>query len=940
MSSLSNFDIVDNVFTFMEKINIGTDSAVTISPKYMSTGRCVVVNTFNYMFYKIGEGIFVHIKGGEIKNFIPFFNKNFINEWSTQLQFPGIRNPRQNIDRLNADDYFIFTQSSQENKTNVKKYKTFIDDICREFPEIDDFKFFINVRTHPILTKDGTEPYKNIWGPEVKLVSHNYPFYTPIFSSFTKKEYLDLPIPDPNVSKHTPKNFDEWINKINKAYYDGSLSDIGPETTNNLQLMLHQMATETPKFIDVNLYRDSGQIRKINGLYEVFEDIPNVHELTSNIGNLYSKYKYLIHIEGDPKSTTFFQKMCAGAIVIVIENGLFSWFTSLTTAGIHYIRISDISLIRDIVLNGKNPNSNLPINQILANANKRVKNYSGEFREHFNETFTSSYVRKNFHFQDSQYSLQVIRTRIFLWRYPKRMSEIISARDLYIEELIQDSNVKFNFQNLPRSYGKLCGAQISMNMVNANLQRIVGLDLTEVKINTDHAAFTRLTCINSLIRWVPNFIYLFQAEAIPNTSLFRGIEESMNYSGTLQTYITKSRIGFNPPPTPDFYIQFLLILVQLCFAIQVAQTKFLFMNNFLYSHTVRIVPKNPKDLLIYDMGNTKFQLVNTQFCAYITNFYESHFILDNIDHIEFQNQTYSYNAASDLLTLIFSTLQAHHLQSLEPDKNITYFTHKFIGEIYNIPDITYTQTLDYLYNTNYKKFHSLDPMQIFKIILKIEPSLSENIQVAKHTQQDNPIFRIYSSLMNAPEAYTKTLEYFSRVEINKIPNPILTTYNFSNYLDILRKLQVRIPSELTEEKKKYETYINFVKSIFNKYLEDLQRSKVNQNLRASLQKFPASDTNMISNIDDLSIPAESAVPMDEDFNWLDYRWKIQKLISMAPTTKEFLTPANKDFLNRFIQTIPIIKNKHIFIQEARKNRANLNFHNLSEFMYKMQLIDI
>lgn len=948
MSSLSSFDIADSLHTFLTKIRGNLPQEYSVSNLYKSTGKCVIINTFNYMFYKIGEGIFVNIKDNEISSFVPFLNEDFTNEWSSQLQFPGIQNPRfsdDNILKMNADDYFIiprYVVSNQDKLQKYQKYRLFVENMCAKCSNILNFSFFINVRMSPILTYDGTEPYKNIWGDEKKLVSHNYTCYTPIFSNFTNSKYVDIPIPEVETYAYNLQNFEEWNKKLNMAYYDGSLSSIGPSIETNLQLALHKLGVQNDKkYIDVNLYKDSDQIRKIKDMYEVFEGISNVPELRSDIPNLYSRYKYLIHIEGDPKSTTFFQKMLTGAIVIVIDNGLYSWFSFFTEPGVHYIRIQDISIIQDIVLNEKNPNSILTMAQILANCQKQVFSYSSNTCEHLHEVFTNKYFIHNFGIGDSQYSLQIMREKNFILSYDMRLSEIILARNIDKDKFLQNEDLKFYFSGLPRSYGKLRAIQILLSILPLARDKLVDVDIVVNPMKNDHHIFTQIALTNDLIRWTPNFIYLYKVENSGDMNTFQILEEKIFSSHTLQTYITQTQIGWDIPKDEEFYIQYLMILIQACLTIQIAQSKFLFMHNFLIPQNIRISEKSVKESLFYDLGFNKIELKNTQFCIYITKFENSHYILDNIDHVSFNNQNYYYNASYDLLNLIFSSLQSYHLQfKIEPDKKFANFTKKFIEEIYNIKNITYEQTLKYLYNTNYEKFPTLDPIKIFKIILKIEPSLSSNISKTNYTYPDNSIFRVYNSFMSISNSYKNTLEYFSGIQIDKVPDAILTIYNFISYIDILHKLKISIPSKFTAERKSYENYFHFANDIFNKYLNSLRISKLNDSIRANLKNFPPPDTNTFNNISSLSIPAETTLPTVENFNWLDYRWKILRILSLSAQTKKSISQPNQDFLSKITAAFPVIKNKYIFIQEAQKNRLNLNFHKPSNFSYEIQLPDI
>ena len=88
----------------------------------------------------------------------------------------------------------LFRYDSTEGDTNNTTMKNLLIELCEE-RNIPDTEFFINRRDFPLLMKNLTEPYDNIWGSNVPLVSHNYDKYMPILSMSCSDENADLMMP-------------------------------------------------------------------------------------------------------------------------------------------------------------------------------------------------------------------------------------------------------------------------------------------------------------------------------------------------------------------------------------------------------------------------------------------------------------------------------------------------------------------------------------------------------------------------------------------------------------------------------------------------------------------------------------------------------------------------------------------------------------------------
>ena len=208
----SEISLADNLFD---------DENLPIWDKYKDVGATAVINTFRYIFNKFKKGIFVKIQNGKLKVFLPFSNAHFSNEWSQKIQVKygtindfikdltekaGYRfNPKSinpNINEWYANNCLIRydltwsngVRAPTEGESNVGNVKNMLDVLCAN-RKVPDIEFFINRRDFPLITRDGTEPYNNIWDGHIPLISHSYQKYCPILSMTTSDIYADVAMP-------------------------------------------------------------------------------------------------------------------------------------------------------------------------------------------------------------------------------------------------------------------------------------------------------------------------------------------------------------------------------------------------------------------------------------------------------------------------------------------------------------------------------------------------------------------------------------------------------------------------------------------------------------------------------------------------------------------------------------------------------------------------
>lgn len=297
-----------------------------------------VYNTFKYMFNKFKKGIFIHIKNQTIHKFIIFNKLNYINESAEKIIFE---------DQIVVNRYTLFNLNgyiSDDNDNHIEADYIFkMITRCLELYKISDCTFFINPNPFPILSLDYTEPYTNIWGEDVKLISHKYDLYTDILSMTSSKNYIDISIPN-WLSYDTTFNIDSinWDEKINKAVFRGTSIGFGTLVRNNPRLKILKLGKENPGLLDVGITEWKQQYRKRPGDNEykivpdkIIEQYSTVKDLSLNE---LANYKYIINLPGYTSNYNFSKLFKLGSVILHIpneENHL--WFEPMLKPYIHYV---------------------------------------------------------------------------------------------------------------------------------------------------------------------------------------------------------------------------------------------------------------------------------------------------------------------------------------------------------------------------------------------------------------------------------------------------------------------------------------------------------------------------------------------------------------------------------------------------------------------------
>jgi len=359
--------------------------------KYQDLNATCVNNTFRYMFNKFKKGTFVKIQNNELKVFLPFSKKNFINEWGDRIKidpkFKGDMNTfAQHLNKLGGTNYRITVNQYTDNwyannclvryeypinegDTNVPHMCDMLKTLCKE-RQIPDIEFFMNRRDFPVLRKDGFEAYEHMFDVGYPLLSHNYDQYCPILSMVTTENNADIPIPTGDdwerISSFEGKYFATdcktypkledfgiaWKNRKPTAVFRGASTGCGVSIETNPRLKLAYLSVTTKSdngipLIDAGITKWNLRPRKLNSQkYLQTIDVPSLNKLGVKISSFLSpkqqgEYKYIVHVDGHVSAFRLSLEMSMGCCILLVDSKYKLWFRDMLEPMKHYIPVKE-----------------------------------------------------------------------------------------------------------------------------------------------------------------------------------------------------------------------------------------------------------------------------------------------------------------------------------------------------------------------------------------------------------------------------------------------------------------------------------------------------------------------------------------------------------------------------------------------------------------------
>lgn len=724
--------------------NIFNNMKLLIWDKNKELEPNAVINTFRYIFHKFKKGIFIKIVNNQLKVFLPFSKVNYTNEWNEKIRVDKKKygnmidfikkiyemegrqnfNPRKingNLDEWYGNNCLVrYEYPISEGESSVSLVKVLFEELCKN-RKVPDIEFFYNRRDFPIITKDETEPYNNIWGNKTTpLVSHNYTKYSPIFSVSTTDNYADILIPtwddwnriqtqEGHFFSQTLKNYDKdfntlWKDKIETAVFRGGSTGCGVTIETNPRLKISYLSTiikpdthgkwKNIPYIDAGITNWNLRPRKIEK--EKYLQTINIDELPFGLVNKLtpqeqSKYKYLINIDGHVTAFRLSLELSMGCVILLVDSEWKIWFSKFLVPFEHYIPIkSDLSDIQEkiqwcrendkecenIATNAlKFYNKYLQKDGILDYIQKSIVILKKSMGQYFYNTIKPLEMSIQEEFNQLDFSYPNIDTNI---------NNITSIPPMYrcygllkgIEWLIRKIISESNFEEVTNVTSILTKNKLSIvyECVLANFNLVVKSTDNIQKIKEHiHETFIGTKCINNLSKIIPNFIYTMGV--YKKNQNYNVISERV-FGITLLEYINSQEFNMG---------EFLFIIIQICLALQIAQYKYNFVHYDLTPWNIILSRLEEEQEFDYIFKNNLNIKIKTKLIPVIIDYGKSYVSYDNI-HRGFVNM-FKMSTVQDIISLLITSMSHIIIKKLSnKDIKILLILSNFISETKYYPN--------------------------------------------------------------------------------------------------------------------------------------------------------------------------------------------------------------------------------------------------------------
>lgn len=696
--------------------NLFVDIPFNSWQKYDNINADAVINTFRYIFNKFKKGIFVKIEDNNLVVFLPFSKSNFINEWAHLIHIdPRYKDLDDFLEKNTGKGYTYKrwtvnkkinewyanncilrydinprTKKPNEGDTNVGAVKNMLEELCanRKLPDIE---FFMNRRDFPILTRDGTEPYNNIWGANTRLVSHDFPKYLPILSMCKTERYADITIPThedwarvqsqngiwfPKSCRDYTDIFNvPWANKKNIAVFRGASTGCGVTVETNQRLKLAHIASRNRHLIDGGISKWNLRPRKMENLkYLQVMDTSDLGKKGVELVDFLSMkdqsaYKYVINVDGHVSAFRLSLELSIGSVILLVKSEWKIWYSDMLIPYKHYVPVKrDLSdLISQIKWCQENDDK---CQEITVNA----------------KAFFDKYLQKDGIFDFLQKTIIDMKNTVgvYLYNYKTPLDiQIENEKASLVLDNPETTKTSSDINSIPdfsqRNFGLLQGVHWVFNLClkennfssvmhrgdkllfSNKLSRIdmyfMGnrragpqfpfsvkstLDVAKKRENI-HDAFVGIKAVNHLLKHIPNFAYTFGLFDNEKNETVVVREFIGGYS--LLEYLSSREFSFN---------EFLCIMIQICLAIQIAQDKIGFVHYDLTPWNIILQPSK-NAVFDYVLRDTSIIRIKTNLVPVIIDYGKSHVIV-NQKHHGFVNM-FKVSTIQDMLSLMLISVR-------------------------------------------------------------------------------------------------------------------------------------------------------------------------------------------------------------------------------------------------------------------------------------------
>ncbi len=342
--------------------------------------------TLKYMFFKIGQGIFIKIKNNKLIQFNPFYNINYKNNWHHLIKFKNAESFKDYLKNKKPDDYKYDMSTWNANGCLLNHWNVRdindgrwaeIYDMFNELAsnkKIKDCEFFVNYKDFPVARYNNYESnfflFDNMQQKMKDFKSNNL---LPIFSIYGSKIYRDILIPSYSEWKVISKKYfassglnscenkqvnikkKKWEDKIATAIFRGSATGCGITNESNQRLKIAYLSKQ---WITDNNYNENNNIDKVKFLNAGITGFNRRDKKDYNklVDQIYTKkfdkvgymskddmqiYKYVVYIDGHVAAERLINELDSGSVILKVESlyGWTQWFHVLLKPMVHYVPV-------------------------------------------------------------------------------------------------------------------------------------------------------------------------------------------------------------------------------------------------------------------------------------------------------------------------------------------------------------------------------------------------------------------------------------------------------------------------------------------------------------------------------------------------------------------------------------------------------------------------
>ena len=516
-----------------------------------------------------------------------------------------------------------------------------------------------------------------------------------------------------------------------------------------------------------------------------------------------SGYKYIVHVDGHVSAFRLSLELSMGSVILLVDSEWKIWYRDFllpfgdkydeTVA--HYVPVKeDLSdLIEKIQWCRDNDKK---CEQIAKNA----------------LTFFKTYLQKDGVLQYMQKILVNLKKEMGTYLYNSKTPLQILIKEEYknitrtfpkIDKTVADVSV---CPSMKRCYGLLQGMELVVRKIIAetNFEKVafIGKKIFEnilgtvrfavianfsmvVKTTSDyqkiqehiHEAFVGIMCINKLLKFIPNFAYIFGLYENKETKSYNVVSEFIN-GETLFDYINSDKFSVS---------DFIFIVLQLCLALEVAQNSCGFVHYDLTPWNIVLQRLEEPLTVDYILSHKKVIRVRTSCIPVIIDYGKSHVIHEGVHH-GFVNM-FKISTIQDIIILLVKSID----QIINNKKLNTIDTKNIIDLMNFISNTRYCpktfididEMLEFLKNA--RKYSSLisddkyelesrNPFDLVNHIKDMENYTFSNIGIVKEYESTMDIGngrQVFEYVFSKTykERLNSYINVFSRLKKSTLPQP-------------------------------------------------------------------------------------------------------------------------------------------------------------------------